>query len=280
MDFVSLVQAVRVSKVVKNDADEALAYGVFAIVLIFAAKFLSDWKFSAVITLGAAVQCLGFCLLRLKVRKQKGAAGISSRTLQMFATAYVCRLFSTLQYNGYLPVDRSGDWVYQLCDVASLLIVVSLLASLHSVHLETYESSLDTCAIHPFIGGALVLAYLIHPGLNNRPIPDFMWTAALYIESVAMVPQLFMISKAKGGEVESLASHYIACVFVSRLLMMSFWMHSYPELAPKGADFNFPGYGVMGAQLLQVVLFGDFMWYYVKSLRDSSKMVLPQAMAV
>ena len=52
----------------------------------------------------------------------------------------------------------------------------------------------------------------------------------------------------KGGEVESLASHYIACVFVSRLLMMSFWINSYPELKPKGADFNLPGFGVrMGA---------------------------------
>jgi len=62
--------------------------------------------------------------------------------------------------------------------------------------------------------------------------------------------------------------------------MMTFWFHSYHELKPKDADFNFPGYGVMGAQALQCVLFGDFMYYYVKSIRDSSRMVLPQAMAV
>merc|ERR1719409_2142110 len=128
MDLVSFVQSLSRSKAVKNNGDEALAYGVFAIILVFAGKFLTDFKFSAIITLGAAVQCLGFCLLRLKIRQQRGAMGISSRTLQMFAVMYACRLYSTLQYNGYLPVDRTGDWVYQLCEVAALAVCISVLA--------------------------------------------------------------------------------------------------------------------------------------------------------
>merc|ERR1719473_1150660 len=136
---------------------------------MFAGKFLTDWKFSAVITLGAAVQCLGFCLLRLKIRQQRGAMGISSRTLQMFMLTYVCRLYSTLQYNGYLPVDRTGDWVYQACDVVALLVIVSLLTSIHSVHESTYEKTNDTCAIHWFTLGCMVLAYLIHPVAEQPP---------------------------------------------------------------------------------------------------------------
>jgi len=279
MDLVTLFQKVKDNKKVKENGDEALVYAAFTLVLVFAGKFLTDFKFSAVITFGAAVQCLGFCLLRLKIRQQRGVTGISSRTLQMFMLTYVCRLYSTLQYNGYLPVDRTGDWVYQACEFAALVVCVSVLAAVHSQHESTYEKESDTCAILPFIIGCLVLAFLVHPSLNNRRIPDMAWTAALYLESVAMVPQLYMMTK-KGGEVESLASHYIACVFVSRLLMMSFWIISYPELKPKGADFNLPGYGVMGAQALQVVLFGDFMWYYVKGIRTSSRMVLPQALSV
>lgn len=279
MDLVTIFQKVKNNKKVKENGDEALVYSAFVLVLVFAGKFLTDFKFSAVITLGAAVQCLGFCLLRLKIRQQRGAMGISSRTLQMFAVMYVCRLFSTMQYNGYLPVDRTGDWVYQACEFTALVVCISVLASVHSQHESTYEKENDTCAIWPFVIGCFVLSFLVHPSLNNRRIPDMAWTAALYLESVAMVPQLYMMSK-KGGEVETLASHYIACVFVSRLLMMSFWMNSYPELKPKGADFNLPGFGVMGAQALQVVLFGDFMWYYVKGIRTSSKMVLPQAMSV
>merc|ERR1719440_233986 len=100
---------------------------------------------------------------------------------------------------------------------------------------------MDTCVIHWFIIGALVVSYFVHPHLNNRAVPD------------------------------------IACVFVSRLLMLTFWCNSYVELQPRGADFNFPGYGVIGAQMLQVVIFADFMYHYVQSIRTNTRLVLPQA---
>jgi len=279
MDLVSLFFLCYRSKFAKENSDEALCYFCFALIVCFAGRFVSDHAFSAVITLGAAIQLLGFCLLRMKMRKQKGAAGMSSRTLQMFAVMYVFRLYSTLQYNGYLPVDRSGDWAYQLTDLLALGVVISILVSMHDKYSSTYEHEADTCQIGYFIVGCVVLSCFVHPDLNRRQIPDIAWTAALYMEAVSMVPQLYMMAK-KGGEVESLASHYIACVFVSRLLMITFWLHSYPELLPRGATFNFAGYGVVGAQLLQIVLFGDFMYYYVKSIRSRTRMVLPQTMSV
>lgn len=279
MDFVSLYLECTRSSVFQENKDEGLVYVLFFTVLVAGLRFLSDMKFSAVITLGAAVQCLGFCLLRLKIRKQGGVQGISSRTLQMFLVMYVLRLFSTTRYNGYLPVDRTGDWVYQALDGCAAAVVLSILICMHGQHEKTYDKTNDTCAIHWFMLVCTLLAILVHPNLNNRKIPDMCWTAALYIESVAMVPQLYMMSK-KGGAVDNLAGHYIACVFVSRLLMLSFWLHSYPELAPKNSNFNFPGYGVVGAQLLQVVLFGDFMCYYVKSIRTSSTLVLPEPLSV
>jgi len=197
----------------------------------------------------------------------------------MFLVTYVFRLYSTLQYNGYLPVDRTGDWAYQAIECVAAAVVLSLIITIHSKYDSTYEKENDTCAIHWFFIGCFVLALLVHPHLNNRRVPDTSWTAALYMEAVSMVPQLYMMSK-KGGEVDSLAGHYVACAFASRLLMLSFWLHSYPELTPKGSSFNLPGYGVVGAQLLQLALFGDFMWYYVKSVTTEQKLVLPEAMSV
>ena len=69
-----------------------------------------------------------------------------------------------------------------------------------------------------------------------------------------------LVRSKKGGEVESLASHYIACVFVSRLLMMSFWMNSYPELKPKGADFNLPGFGVRKGSGTEKLVAAGLFW--------------------
>jgi len=278
-DLVSIFFAMKRSKFAKKHLDTSLAYTAFAVVCLFASKVLSDRSFSALITLSAALQTFGFCLLRIQVRGEKGVNGVSSRTLQMYLAAYCVRLYSTLQYNGYLPTDRSGDWVYQLCDIVALCMVISMLYSIHSTHERTYQKELDSCPIHFFLIGCFVLSCFVHPHLNNRQIPDIAWTVALYIEAVAMVPQLWMMTR-KGGEVDSLCSHYIACVFFARILMMVFWGNSYPELTPKGGSYNVPGYGVMGAQMLQVAIFGDFMWMYFKSIRDQKKLVLPTSYSI
>lgn len=279
MDLVTLFLYLYRSKYVKGHFDEIVVYVIFAIIAGFSAKCFSDSQFSALITLSAATQCLGFALLRMKIGKQRSSMGISSRTLQLFAVMYCSRLYSTLQYNGYLPVDRSGDWFYQFVEIVSLLLVVSILTTIHSQFDNSYEKSMDTCVIHWFIIGALVVSYFVHPHLNNRAVPDIAWTNALYLEALAMVPQLWMLTK-RGGEVETLSSHYIACVFISRLLMLTFWANSYVELQPRGADFNLPGYGVIGAQLLQVVIFADFMYHYVQSVRTNTRLVLPQAISL
>merc|ERR550537_1436742 len=138
-------------KAVKKNGDEALAYFVFAVVVVCAVQMLSDRVFSAIITLGAAFQCLGFVLLRLKVRKQRGVQGVSGRSLQLYAVALCCRLFSTLQYNGYLPVDRTGDWLYQLVDLVALGVVYSLIVATRTTHSVTYHDEYDTCKIRWFV---------------------------------------------------------------------------------------------------------------------------------
>jgi len=278
-DLVTLFSYISRSKAVRNNFEEWMVYTIFAVIVWFGAKFFTDHIFSAMLTLSAAVQCLGFCLLRLKVRKQRNVSGISSRALQLYVVTYLARLNSTLRYNGYLPVDRSGDWVYQTCDVAALLVVLSLLVDIHKTHVNSYEREHDKCDIFLFLVASFVMAVLVHPQLNNSQVPDITWTLALYVESIAMVPQLYMMTK-KGGEVETLASHYIACIFFARLLMLSFWWSSYVELQPKESEYNFPGYVVIGAQLMQVVIFGDFMWLYFRHIYMQRRLVLPTSFAI
>lgn len=278
-DIVTLIFMLGRSKTFRNNLDEWIVYAIFAVIACFTLKFFTDHAFSAMLTLSASVQCMGMGLLRMHVRKQRSMAGISSRALQLYVMMYCSRLYSTLQYNGYLPVDRTGDWVYQTCDVAALILILSLLYEKHTTYAHTYETEYDSCDVIGLIVVCFLMSVFVHPELNNSRVPDVMWTLALYVESVAMVPQLYMMAK-KGGHVEAMAGHYIACVFVARLLMLSFWWSSYVELQPKASDYNLPGYGVIGAQLLQVVIFGDFMWLYLKNTYLQRKLVLPTAISI
>merc|ERR1719321_1823996 len=108
-----------------------MAYFLFFVCAVVIMHKFTDGDFSVVLTMSAAVQCLGFFLLSLKVKYQRTVAGLLSRTLEMYVVFFLFRLGSTLFKNGYLPVDRSGDYVYQLGDICSLIIVLNLLVCMH-----------------------------------------------------------------------------------------------------------------------------------------------------
>mmetsp|Transcript_9160 Transcript_9160/g.21997 ORF Transcript_9160/g.21997 Transcript_9160/m.21997 type:complete len:271 (+) Transcript_9160:109-921(+) len=242
-------------------------------------NFVYDGGFSAVMTLSSAVQTLAFLLLCAKVYTQNTAAGVSARTLQMYVAMYAFRLSSTLFFNGYLPMDQTGDWAYQASDIAGLVTVLWLLRTIRCGRLSwTYQWEHDTHPVAPVVGACFALAVLVHPTLNNWAPADIAWTTALYIDAVALLPQLWMMTRI-GGEVEALTAHFVAAVCVSRFLNLIFWYHGFPELAPADGGFNSAGWAIILAHLLQLFLACDFLYYYAKSVA-SGRLVLPVSVSV
>merc|ERR1719498_545615 len=115
---------------------------------------VADGAFSAILTLSVMLQCLGVVLLGLQVITTGSAAGISAKALKLDAIALCCRLSSTLWLNGYLPVDASGDYVFQAIDIASLFMVLWLLHHVTIDHCKSYQSEEDSLPIMPMTVGA------------------------------------------------------------------------------------------------------------------------------
>merc|ERR1719326_2838548 len=105
---------------------------------------------------------MAFALLNFKIRAQKSVAGISSRILELFVLHLATRLVATCLKNGYIPMDATGDLMYQLCDAASLVIVLDLLYRVHKVYAHTYEDDLDNMPLAPLVFPCLVLAVCSH----------------------------------------------------------------------------------------------------------------------
>merc|ERR1719465_135030 len=122
----------------------ASGYFVFTLLAVIVYRLFTDGDFSSIYTLGMAVQCLAFYLLYAKVDMQKSVAGISAKTLQVYVLVFVCRLCSTMIKNGYLPVDQSGDWVFQTADILSLIMTVKLLRRVTGSYRATYQEEYDT----------------------------------------------------------------------------------------------------------------------------------------
>lgn len=239
-----------------------VAYTVFITACVLVYRDFTDRDFSAVMTLGSAVQCFGFFLLLHKVKISGSVAGISSKTLEMYALVLMFRLSSTLFRQGYLPIDRSGDWIYQAADVSSLLLVFQLLYCVRKKHRDTYQDEYDTLPIWRAVPGCMILGYVLRGSLNHSLFFDVMWCVAMNIDVVAMLPQLFMLVK-KGGEVEALTSNYIASIFISRFCVLAFWWHGHTEINAKpDVPSRLSGWWVVAAHGLMCLLSADFMFHY------------------
>merc|ERR1719353_2380651 len=99
----------------------------------------------------------------------------------------------------------------------NLVVVLILLYHVFRRYRATYQMDQDTFDIGYLLSGCFALAVVVHPHLNNRPMFDTLWTYALYVDMVGMMPQLWMIAKLDlGTNVEPLNAHYIASIAASR----------------------------------------------------------------
>jgi len=247
-----------------------IAYGVFILSAGAVWHFVAGGHFSSTLTMSVMVQCLAVVLLALKVVSTGSPSGISVRALVLDALAICCRLSSTLWLNGYLPVDASGDHVFQAVDICSLSILAWLLYQTMVVKQHTYQAEEDSMPISPVAIGALVLAALLHGNMNGRPVFDTLWMASVFMSAVAVLPQLWLITKT-GGRVEALTSHYITAMAVSRVLSGMFMWHAFNDITCIAwiTGFNHASWAIMAAHLLQMLLLGDFAYYYVKAVLAS-----------
>jgi len=249
----------------------ASGYFVFSLLAVIVYRLFTDGDFSSIYTLGMAVQCLAFYLLYAKVDMQKSVAGISAKTLQLYVLVFVSRLTSTLPMNGYLPVDQSGDWVFQTADILSLVMTLRLLRRVYTTHSGTYQAEYDTFDVVRIVPPCVILAMCVHGHLNQSALFDTCWTTAMNLDTIAMLPQLWMLAKI-GGEVDGMTSHFVVALAFSRLCGFAFWLYGYVEVARVS---KVAGYQLLAAHGMQVLLSLDFVYYYLVARMKGKRMQLP-----
>jgi len=227
---------------------------------------LSD-GLSSLLTLSAGLLALAFMLLVLKTQGQSNVSGISATMLAMYTCTLILRLSSTLFLNGYLPVDSTGDWAFQCLELLSLGAAGWLLNHTTKVRRMTFggaaQDEQDSMpGLRWIVLGCVLFAFFFHADLNHNPTFDFIWALGCYLETVCMLPQLWMMARA-GGEVEALTSHFIALTTVARFFSLCFWYLAFEDGI--GLYGNYSEMMIIAAHVLQLILACDFLAMYVKS---------------
>lgn len=264
--FDSMEKLSETSKSSKATASIAAAYALFLGTGGIVYHYVAEGEVSVLCTLSVMLQLVSYVMLGIKISNAGSAAGISARTLMLSAVSHCCRLSSTLFFSGYLPVDASGDWIYQVVDIVSLGMVGYLLYTVLQARRATYQEADDATPIWPMLLGAFVCACMFHADMNHSAPMDIMWFTGLYIDACAMLPQIWLIAK-NGAVVEAMLSHHIFTLVASRLLSGYFWWLAAEDIlyTPWMFNVSLGGWSIILGHVVHFLLLADIVYTYVKA---------------
>jgi ER lumen protein retaining receptor len=198
---------------------------------------------------------LAIVLLLLKMWKTRSCAGISGKSQILFALVFCTR---------YLDLFTTFISAYN--SVMKLFFISSSLFTVYLMYFKfraTYDSNHDTFRVEFLIVPVGGLAFLVNHDFSPLEI---LWTFSIYLESVAILPQLFMMSKT--GEAETITSHYLFALGSYRGLYILNWIYRY----------YFEGFFdliAVVAGCVQTILYCDFFYLYITKVLKGKKLSLP-----
>ena len=251
----------------KKRKKDLIFWSTIIIVILLIFIFVSSKDFSFFLVLSSLVQTCAFTIILVKVKNYQTCSGLSANTLICYAILLFARLTSTLFYSGYLPSDSSGSWLYQLSDLSSLIICCLLIYLIYFKYRETADILLDGKMPFYFLAiPCYILSLIFRSSLNNNAFCDINWAFSMYLEALAIFPQILLFTFKK-GQIETFTSHYVALCGLSRLFSLIFWWDTYEELVTDEVYFGkYVGYFIIGSQILQLIIMADYYYLYFKSI--------------
>lgn len=207
---------------------------------------------------GDMTHLMSVVVLLLKIHTIKSCAGVSLKTQELYVLVFATR---------YLDIFTS---YYSLYNTLMKLIFLSSSFSIvwymrrHRIVRKSYDKEQDTFRHYLLVLPCLVLALFIH---HKFTFFEVLWTFSLYLEAVAILPQLVLLQRTKN--VDNLTGNYVFLLGAYRLLYIMNWIYR---------AFTEPNYHqwitwVSGA--VQTALYADFFYYYLKSWKNNVRLHLP-----
>ncbi|KAI5864303.1 putative HDEL sequence binding protein [Durotheca rogersii] len=196
-----------------------------------------------------------FILLH-KMTAVNGCSGISFKSQALYLLVYVTRyldLFST---------SSIYNIVFKILFISSQGYIIYLMTTKFK---PTHDPNLDTFRVQYLLAGAAVLAVLLP---YKYTVSEILWAFSIWLESVAILPQLFMLQRT--GEAEVITTHYLFALGIYRTLYIPNWIYRYITEPNHQIDWI-----AIVAGIIQTILYSDFFWIYYQKVLKGQKFKLP-----
>ncbi|KAL9712237.1 endoplasmic reticulum retention protein [Leucoagaricus gongylophorus] len=127
----------------------------------------------------------------------------------------------------------------------------------------TNDPAIDTFKIEYLVGPCFILSLIFNYQFS---FAEILWSFSIFLESVAILPQLFMLQRT--GEAETITTHYLAALGVYRALYIPNWIYRYFSEGTVDPI-------AVTAGLVQIGLYVDFFYVYFGKVLQGQKFELP-----
>lgn len=226
----------------------------------------SSGEFSFILTLSSLVSTFSFLVVVMQIEGGGGVAGVSLRMAECYVAVFAGRLCAIVPFEGYLPFDRSGDWLYQASEACALCLAGWVVHCCRARYVRTYNAAADTMNHLWFMVPALAAALIFHPSLNEHTPSDIAWAFALYLESVAVLCQFHMFMRE--GKAQAHTAHFLAAQALAKMMSFVFWAASVRQLSDGRNAYAkvLVGPCVVAMQIIQLLVMVDFIFNYVECI--------------
>ena len=164
--------------------------------------------------LGDLSHLFAIILLVVKVVRTKSCAGLSGKAQVLYLLVFGTR---------YLDLFSNFISVYNTTlKILFILLTTFTIYLIYWRYKKTYDRKNEPQYVEVILIPCFVLAIFIN---HEFSVMEILWTFSIYLESVAILPQLFMISKT--GKAESITASYLLFLGAYRALYLLNWVYRY-----------------------------------------------------
>ncbi|KAL2863451.1 ER lumen protein retaining receptor-domain-containing protein [Aspergillus lucknowensis] len=196
-----------------------------------------------------------FILLQ-KMKSSSSCSGLSFKSQALYLMVFVTRYLDLF----WAFTDSLYNTTFKLLFIGSSGYIIYLMLNDYR---PTRDPNTDTFKVQYLLASSATLA-LAFP--HDYSVSEVLWTFSIWLESVAILPQLFMLQRT--GEADTITTHYLFALGLYRALYIPNWIYRY------FAEGHFQPVPVV-AGIIQTLLYSDFFYIYYTKIMKGKKFSLP-----
>jgi ER lumen protein retaining receptor len=207
---------------------------------------------------GDTLHLISFVIIIYKIYKDKSCKGVSAKTFEIYLLVFCTRYLDLFMYF----ISFYNTFMKLLFISASAFILY--LMHLKDPFKNTYDRKNEDIFPHLYlILFAVIMTLIIN---KDYSLWGLTWSFSLWLESVAVFPQISIIAKTNG--IFTYTAHYLAALGSYRFFYILLWIYRYIKFGRVLWVSVFSG-------ILQVLLYADFFYLYFKNVRKMISSELP-----